>query len=108
MYKKEHSAHDVYESIKTSQRSHAIKSATRHIVDTQSKAIQRKEAKKHAKLNKETGGDDNVVVLNSNKRDRRTLEQIQKDLEGESENDIVINDTTTTEIYTEKIVGSVR
>jgi len=62
-----------------------IKGATRHIVDTQSKAIQRKEAKKHAKLNKETGGEDNVVVLNSNKRDRRTLEQIQKDLEGESE-----------------------
>jgi len=62
-----------------------IKGATRHIVDTQSKAIQRKEAKKHEELNRGTGGEDNVVVLNSNKRDRRTLEQIQKDLEGESE-----------------------
>ena len=53
---------------------------TRHIVDTQSKAIRRKEAKKLVEMNK-----DNVVVLNSNKRDRRTLEQIQKDLEGESD-----------------------
>lgn len=85
VYKGGHCPPDVLEDINKAELPDEIKGATRHIVDTQSKAIQRKEAKKHAKLNKETGGEDNVVVLNSNKRDRRTLEQIQKDLEGESE-----------------------
>ena len=85
VYKEGHCPPDVLEDINKAELPDEIKGATRHIVDTQSKAIQRKEAKKHALLNKETGGEDNVVVLNSNKRDRRTLEQIQKDLEEESE-----------------------
>ena len=85
VYKEGHCPPDVLEDINKAEVPDEIKGATRHIVDTQSKAIQRKEAKKHAELNKSTGGEDNVVVLNSNKRDRRTLEQIQKDLEEESE-----------------------
>ena len=38
----------------------------------------------HRKQNKM---DDNVTVLNTNKRDRRTMEQIQKDLMTETEDE---------------------
>jgi hypothetical protein len=51
------------------------------MADTQSKTAQRKDKRNSEVIMKQNiVGEDNVVVLNTNRRDRRTLEQIQKDL----------------------------
>ena len=61
-----------------------IKGQARHMVESQSKAIQRK-GKKMDEHNLKNSFVNDVVVLNTIKRDRRTLEQIQKDLLDEDE-----------------------
>lgn len=89
IYKEGHCPSDVLQDINQGELPDEIRGATRHIVESQSKAIQRKGKKVADELHKNNMvGEDNVVtVLNANKRDRRTLEQIQKDLEAES-NDV--------------------
>ena len=86
VYKEGHCPVDVLEDINKGELPDEIKGQARHLVESQSKAIQRKGKKEDEEMIKNSiVGEDNVMVLNSNKRDRRTLEQIQKDLQGESE-----------------------
>lgn len=86
VYKEGHCPEDVLEDINKGELPDEIKGQARHLVESQSKAIQRKGKKEDEEMIKNSiVGEDNVMVLNSNKRDRRTLEQIQKDLQGESE-----------------------
>lgn len=86
VYKEGHCPEDVLEDLNKGELPDEIRGQTRHIVESQSKAIERKGKKQDEELVKQSiAGEDNVVVLNTNKRDRRTLEQIQKDLEDEGE-----------------------
>lgn len=87
VYKHGHCPADVLDEINRGDLPDEIKGQARHMVESQSKAIVRKGKKHDEQMVKDTiVGEDNVaVVLNTNKRDRRTLEQIQKDLQGESE-----------------------
>jgi len=86
VYKSGHCPADVLDEINRGDLPDEIKGQARHMVESQSKAIVRKGKKQDEQIVKDTMvGEDNVVVLNTNKRDRRTLEQIQKDLQGESE-----------------------
>ncbi|KAL7441500.1 hypothetical protein ACHAXH_007760 [Discostella pseudostelligera] len=86
VYKNGHCPVDVLDEINRGDLPDEIKGQARHMVESQSKAIVRKGKKQDEQIVKDTiVGEDNVVVLNANKRDRRTLEQIQKDLQGESE-----------------------
>ena len=83
VYKEGHAPADVLEDLNKADLPDELKGLSRHMADTQSKMAQRKDKKNsEAMLKQNIVGEDNVVVLNTNKRDRRTLEQIQKDLEG--------------------------
>lgn len=86
VYKSGHCPADILDEINRGDLPDEIKGQARHMVESQSKAIVRKGKKQDDQMVKDAiVGEDNVVVLNTNKRDRRTLEQIQKDLQGESE-----------------------
>jgi hypothetical protein len=86
VYKNGHCPADVLDEINRGDLPDEIKGQARHMVESQSKAIERKGKKQDEQIVKDTiVGEHNVVVLNTNKRDRRTLEQIQKDLQGESD-----------------------
>ncbi len=86
VYKNGHCPADVLDEINRGDLPDEIKGQARHMVESQSKAIERKGKKQGEQMVKDTiVGEHNVVVLNTNKRDRRTLEQIQQDLQGESE-----------------------
>ena len=71
-----------------------IRGAVQYMARVETKAMERKGKKLQEAVLKNSGKmkdqqqqqfDDNVVILNTNKRDRRTLEQIQKDLLVEDE-----------------------
>lgn len=71
-----------------------IRGAVQYMAQVETKAMERKGKKLQEAVLKNSGKmkdqqqqqfDDNVVILNTNKRDRRTLEQIQKDLLVEDE-----------------------
>jgi hypothetical protein len=71
-----------------------IRGAVQYMAQAETKAMERKGKKLQEAVLKNSGKmkdqqqqqfDDNVVILNTNKRDRRTLEQIQKDLLDEDE-----------------------
>lgn len=85
VYKEGHAPADVLEDLNKADLPDELKGLSRHMADTQSKTAQRKDKKSDEVIMRQNMmGEDNVVVLNTNKRDRRTLEQIQKDmLEGE-------------------------
>lgn len=85
VYKEGHAPADVLEDLNKADLPDELKGLSRHMADTQSKAAQRKDKKSsEVMMRQNMMGEDNVVVLNTNKRDRRTLEQIQKDmLDGE-------------------------
>jgi len=85
VYKEGHCPPEVLEDVNKGELPDEIKGQARHLVEAQSKAIQRKDKKKDEELFKQSnmGGGDNMNVLNTNKRDRRTLEQIQKDMGGD-------------------------
>ena len=86
VYKNGHCPAEVLDEINRGDLPDEIKGQARHMVESQSKAIERRGKKQDEQMVKDTiVGEDNVVVLNTNKRDRRTLEQIQKDLQSESE-----------------------
>ena len=85
IYKEGHCPPEVLEDMNKGELPDEIIGQTRHLVAEQSKAIHKKGTKEAERKMKESiVGEDNVTVLNANKRDRRTLEQIQKDLQGES------------------------
>ncbi|KAL3808757.1 hypothetical protein ACHAXA_010950 [Cyclostephanos tholiformis] len=79
VYKEGHCPEEVLEDLNKGELPDEIRGQARHIVESLSKAVQRKEKKMDEIMAKNSIVDD-VVVLNTNKRDRRTLEQIQKDL----------------------------
>ena len=84
VYKEGHCPEEVLMEMNKGELPDEIKGQARHMVESQSKAIQRK-GKKMDEQNLKNSFVDDVVVLNTNKRDRRTLEQIQKDLLDEDE-----------------------
>ena len=86
VYKEGHVPADVWEDLNKADVPDEVKGLSRHIADTQSKTAQRKDKRNSEVIMRQNAvGEDNVVVLNTNKRDRRTLEQIQKDLLDESD-----------------------
>mmetsp|Transcript_4035 Transcript_4035/g.9125 ORF Transcript_4035/g.9125 Transcript_4035/m.9125 type:complete len:430 (-) Transcript_4035:1145-2434(-) len=87
VYKEGHCPEDVLEDVNKGELPDEIKGQARHLVEAQSKAIQRKGKKKDEQMEKQAnmGEDNGMVGLNTNKRDRRTLEQIQTDMQGENE-----------------------
>mmetsp|Transcript_22342 Transcript_22342/g.36751 ORF Transcript_22342/g.36751 Transcript_22342/m.36751 type:complete len:430 (-) Transcript_22342:11-1300(-) len=81
VYKEGHAPADVLEDLNKADLPAELKGLSRHMADTQSKIAQRKDKRSSEVIMKQNiVGEDNVVVLNTNKRDRRTLEQIQKDM----------------------------
>jgi hypothetical protein len=81
VYKEGHAPADVLEDLNKADLPTELKGLSRHMADTQSKTAQRKDKRNSEVIMKQNiVGEDNVVVLNTNRRDRRTLEQIQKDL----------------------------
>eukprot|EP00970_Alexandrium_tamarense_P003046 scaffold436_cov188-Alexandrium_tamarense.AAC.29 len=81
VYKEGHCPSDVLEDLNKGELPDEVKGQARHMVESQSKAIQRKDKKQAEIIMKQNiTGESNVTVLNTNKRDRRTLEQIQKDM----------------------------
>ena len=84
VYKEGHCPEEVLMEMNKGELPDEIKGQARHMVESQSKAVQRK-GKKIDEQNLKNSFVDDVVVLNTNKRDRRTLEQIQKDLLDEDE-----------------------
>jgi hypothetical protein len=85
VYKEGHCPMEVLEEMNKGELPDEIRGQARHIVESQSKAVQRKEKRMDEIIAKKNSKVDDVVVLNTNKRDRRTLEQIQKDLLDEDE-----------------------
>ena len=86
VYKEGHVPADVLEDLNKADVPDEVKGLSRHIADTQSKTAQRKDKRNSEVIMRQNAvGEDNVVVLNTNKRDRRTMEQIQKDLLDESD-----------------------
>ncbi|KAL7530732.1 hypothetical protein ACHAWF_003496 [Thalassiosira exigua] len=83
VYKEGHAPAEVLEDHFKGEMPDEMKGQARHLAETQSKVIQKKDKKKSELAIKQSMAEDNVVVLNSNKRDRRTLEQIQRDLSSE-------------------------
>lgn len=89
IYKEGHCPAEVLEDINKGELPDEIKGQTRHLMEAQSKAIQRK-GKVHDNVilkqqNNADGGDDRLAALNKSKRDRRTMEQIQNDMQGGDE-----------------------
>ena len=88
VYKEGHAPADVLEDINKADLPDELRGLTRHMAESQSKTAQRKDKRSSEVIMKQNiVGEDNVVVLNTNKRDRRTLEQIQKDMLQEEEGD---------------------
>lgn len=86
VYKEGHCPKDVLEDMNRGELPDEVRGHARHIVESQSRAIQRKGKKLDERIVKDTTTTaEDVVVLNTNKRDRLTLEQIQKDLLDEDE-----------------------
>ncbi|KAL3796163.1 hypothetical protein HJC23_000666 [Cyclotella cryptica] len=82
VYKEGHCPQEVLEDLNRGELPDEIKGQARHLAEAQSKMVQRKDKKVTAEevMKKNVKEEANVTVLNTNKRDRRTLEQIQKDL----------------------------
>ena len=82
IYKEGHCPPEILEELNKGELPDEIKGQQRHLQEAQSKALQRKDKKQDAVIMKQSMGSRaaDVAVLNTNKRDRRTLEQIQKDL----------------------------
>ena len=86
VYKEGHVPADVLEDLNKADVPDEVKGLSRHIADTQSKTAQRKDKRNSEVIMRQNAvGEDNVVVLNTNKRDRRTIEEIQMDLLDESD-----------------------
>jgi hypothetical protein len=85
IYKEGHCPPEILEDINRGELPDEIKGQARHLAEAQSKIVQRKDKMRSEQMLRQNKMEDNVTVLNTNKRDRRTLEQIQKDLETETE-----------------------
>ncbi|KAL9182260.1 hypothetical protein ACHAXT_012912 [Thalassiosira profunda] len=86
VYKEGHCPADVLEDLNKGELPDEIRGQAKYIVEAQSKMVQRKGKVADAQMVKNNiVGEANVTVLNTAKRDRRTMEQIQKDLQEESE-----------------------
>lgn len=86
VYKEGHCPPEVLEDLNRGELPDEIKGQAKHAAEAQSKAIQKKGKMQDEKMMKQSiagGGNNNVVVLNTNKRDRRTVDQIQRDLQDE-------------------------
>jgi hypothetical protein len=89
VYKEGQCPPEILEDLNRGELPDEIKGQARHLADSQSKLSQRKDKMKSEEMLKQNKIEecDHVTVLNTNKRDRRTLEQIQKDLLTETEDE---------------------
>jgi hypothetical protein len=89
VYKEGHCPREVLEDLNRGELPDEIKGQARHLAEAQSKMVQKKDKKQTMEeiMKKKAEEEANVTVLNTNKRDRRTLEQIQKDLMSEKGDD---------------------
>lgn len=87
IYKEGHCPPEVLEDVNRGEIPDEIKGQQRHLAEAQSKMSQKKDRLKTEEMLKQNKMEDSVTVLNTNKRDRRTVEQIQKDLMTETEDD---------------------
>lgn len=87
VYKEGHCPPEILEDINRGEIPDEIKGQQRHLAEAQSKMSQKKDRLKTEEMLKQNKMEDNVTVLNTNKRDRRTMEQIQKDLMTETEDE---------------------
>ncbi len=80
IYKEGHCPPEVLEELNKGELPDEVKGQARYFAEAQSKKVQQKDKRQTEELAKKNKMENNVTVLNTNKRDRRTLEQIQKDL----------------------------
>jgi len=83
VYKEGHCPPEILEDLNRGDMPDEVKGQTKFLAEAQSKAMQRRDKKKDEELARQglmNKGSSGGVVLNTNKRDRRTLEQIQKDM----------------------------
>jgi hypothetical protein len=96
VYKAGHCPPEILMEMNKGELPNEIRGAVQYMAQAETKAMERKGKKLQEAVLKNSGKnmkdqqqqqqfDDNVVILNTNKRDRRTLEQIQKDLLDEDE-----------------------
>jgi hypothetical protein len=95
VYKAGHCPPEILMEMNKGELPNEIRGAVQYMAQVETKAMERKGKKLQEAVLKNSGKnmkdqqqqqfDDNVVILNTNKRDRRTLEQIQKDLLDEDE-----------------------
>lgn len=89
VYKEGHCPPEILEDINKGELPDEIKGQAKHLMEAQSKAVQRKGKKKEEEMVRQSLKKDHDVTtqLNTNKRDRRTLEQIQRDMQEEYSED---------------------
>ena len=86
VYKEGHCPPDVLEDMNRGDLPDEAKDAAKLAVESQSRAVERRGREEALrKVKGAIAGEDNVTVLNTNKRDRRTIEQIQRGLDEEDE-----------------------
>ena len=86
IYKEGHCPPEVLEDLNRGELPDEVKGQARHLADAQTKSNLKKDKLKNDEVMKQNMKEEvNLTVLNTNKRDRRTLEQIEKDLLAETE-----------------------
>mmetsp|Transcript_51798 Transcript_51798/g.110118 ORF Transcript_51798/g.110118 Transcript_51798/m.110118 type:complete len:446 (-) Transcript_51798:301-1638(-) len=81
IYKEGHCPPEILEELNKGEMPDEAKGQAKHLAEAQTKAMQKKGKKRDEEMVKKSLKEDNVRVLNANKRDRRTLEQIQRDMQ---------------------------
>lgn len=86
VYKEGHCPPDVLEDMNRGDLPDEVKGAAKFAVESQSRAVERRGREEALrKVKGAIAGEGNVTVLNTSKRDRRTIEQIQRGLDEEDE-----------------------
>ena len=88
IYKEGHCPPEILEDLNRGELPDEVKGQARHLAEAQTKSSLKKDKLKSEEIMKQNMKEEvNMTVLNTNKRDRRTLEQIEKDLMAETEED---------------------
>lgn len=86
VYKEGHCPPEVLEDMNRGDLPDEVKGAAKFAVESQSRAVERRGREEALrKVKGAVAGEGDVAVLNTNKRDRRTIEQIQRGLDEEDE-----------------------
>jgi hypothetical protein len=85
IYKEGYCPKEVLEDLNRGELPEEVRGQAKYLAEAKSKKKDNKTKKEEEVMKQQNEG--NVTVLNTNKRDRRTLEQIQRDLETETEDE---------------------